>query len=101
MTNTLSSLITRAKELERKATKGPWTKSQSFAGATIYAGSPQTGAKGHVASFDSGDYTQSQEQGHANAGLSALLRNLAPALFAERDALREALEKIANGENEF
>lgn len=75
------------------ATEGPWTKSQSFAGATVYAGSPTTGARGLVASFDSGDYARSKEEGHANAELCAHSRTDVSALC---DAVEKALAALDN-----
>lgn len=77
MTPTQTQLLESARkavELAKKAKPAPWTKSTSFAGATVYAGSPATGAKGLIASFDTGDYANSIAEGNANAELTAHAR---------------------------
>jgi len=74
---TLSTIITRLTELEAKATKGPWQRAKTPDGIDDSNGHPFLDCRMPD-----------------DAEFLVLLRNALPALLAERQALREALESV-------
>lgn len=101
MITTLSTLIPRLATLEAKATKGPWHMAINPGGPMEQPAFPSIRDSSNLP--DGNDIVMMplgfSEEVKANAEFIALLRNLAPALLAERQALREALEEIQRSAN--